>query len=153
MKALERDDLPHPWLARLAAERGIYYGWVVVAVTMLILLAAAGIRQAAGVVIKPLEGEFGWSRSEISASVFMNLLGYGLGGPFGGRLMDRFGVRGVTLAALVSTLIGSAGTVMMHSLVELYFWWGIVVGLGSGMLSVILGDAVASRCSSRSGGW
>ena len=134
-----------PWIARLAADRGVHYGWLVAGVTFLTLFAAAGIGQSTGVVIKPLELEFGWTRSQVSAAVFVSFIAYGLGGPFGGRLMDRFGPRQVMLVALVITLIGSLGMVLMHTLAELFFWRGIVVGVSSGMLAVVLGATVANR--------
>ena len=133
------------WAVRLASRHGIYYGWLVVAVTLLTVLVAGGIRQAPGVVIKPLEAEFGWDRAAISAAVAVSLLAYGLGGPFGGRLMDRFGPRNVMLCAIGVTLIGSVGTILMRSLLELTLWWGLVVGLGTGMLAMVLGATVANR--------
>ena len=143
MKAIEQTSAG--WLTELSERRGIYYGWLVVAVTLLALLVGAGLRAAPGVVIKPLEAEFGWPRSEISAAVAISLVAYGLGAPFGGRLMDRFGPRNVMLGAILLALIGSAGTLLMHSLVELTLWWGILVGLSSGMLAMTLGATVANR--------
>ncbi len=65
------------WLARLAASRGVYYGWLVVAVTFLVLLVAAGVRALAGIVIKPLEGEFGWDRASISLAIAVSLVAMG----------------------------------------------------------------------------
>lgn len=143
MKASEQARVP--WIVRLAAKHGVFYGWVVVLITALTLLVGSGVRQAPGVVIKPLEAEFGWSRADISAAIAVSLLAYGFGGPFGGRLMDRFGPRRVMLGALVLTLIGSAGTLMISSLPELTLWYGILVGLGSGMLAMVLGATVANR--------
>ena len=40
----------------------MHYAWVVAAVTYLTLLVAAGLRSTPGVLIVPLEAEFGWSR-------------------------------------------------------------------------------------------
>src|SRR5204863_2757478 len=68
------------WPVRLASNRGIYYGWFIVVVTMLTVLVGGGVRQAPGVVIKPLEAELGWDRASISAVVSGSLLCYGLGG-------------------------------------------------------------------------
>src|SRR5437016_14483263 len=49
------------------AWRGkLHYAWVVAAVTFLALLVAAGLRSTPGVLIVPLEAEFGWSRATIS---------------------------------------------------------------------------------------
>ena len=69
----------------------VHYGWIVVAVTFVTLLAAAGIRSAPGVLIIPLEREFGWTRATVSFAVSINLFLYGLSGPFVAGLMDRRG--------------------------------------------------------------
>src|SRR5690349_25119409 len=61
----------------IAERLGVHYAWVVVGVTLFIVIAAAGVRAAPGVLIKPLEREFGWSRSEISLAISVTLLCYG----------------------------------------------------------------------------
>src|SRR2546426_8311438 len=69
----------------------VHYGWIVVAVTFVTLLAAAGIRSAPGVLIIPLEREFGWTRATVSFAVSINLFLYGLSRPFVAGLLDRLG--------------------------------------------------------------
>ena len=54
-----------------------------------------------GVLITPLEREFGWSRSEISLAIAVTLLCYGLAAPLSGRIADRFGLRAMALSFLV----------------------------------------------------
>ena len=56
-------------------------------------LAAAGVRSTPGVLIVPLETEFGWSRATISFAVAVNIVLYGLIGPFAAALLERFGLR------------------------------------------------------------
>ena len=53
-----------------------------------------------GVLIVPLEAEFGWSRATISFAIGVNIFLYGLIGPFAAAVMDRFGLRRTMLAAL-----------------------------------------------------
>src|SRR5262245_41479351 len=121
-------------LIRLAARSGLFYGWCVVAVVLLVSMVATGTRMASGVIVKPLEHEFGWDRAEISLALAIGLLANGLGAPFGGRLIDRFGPRlvvGVSLAGIVGATVG---TIVMHSIFELTWWWGLVAGLSSGAL-------------------
>ncbi len=79
-------------LARWLDHR-LHYAWVVLAVTVLVLLAVAGIRAASSVMIIPLEQDFGWSRDEVSGSLAVGLLIFGLAAPFAAALMQRFGVR------------------------------------------------------------
>src|SRR6266851_1342861 len=71
----------------------LHYAWIVAAVTFVVVLLTAGVRSAPSVLIVPLEEEFHWSRATISFAVGVNLLLYGLVGPFAAALMDRFGVR------------------------------------------------------------
>src|SRR5215212_5964099 len=94
----------------------IYYGWIVVAVTCVTVLVSAGLRQVPAVVIKPLEAEFGWDRASISLAIAVSLIAYGLGSPFSGRLIDRFGPRTVTLWALGLTLVGAAGIITIGTI-------------------------------------
>jgi hypothetical protein len=74
---------------RLPAK--LHYAWIVAAVTFLLLLLTAAVRAAPGILIVPLENEFHWARSAISFAVGVNLLLYGLIGPFAAALIDRFG--------------------------------------------------------------
>ena len=89
-------------LARRLDGKGIHYGWVIAAVSFLTLITAAGFRSTVGVLIVPLQEEFGWSRATISAAVAINLVLYGLGGPFAAGLYDRFGIRRVIVIALAT---------------------------------------------------
>lgn len=128
------------------ARRGkLHYAWVVAAVTFLTLLAAAGVRATPGVLIVPLETEFGWSRATISFAVGINIFLYGLIGPFAAAVMDRFGLRRTMLAALALIAAGVALTPLMTQPWQLVLLWGVVVGTGSGTTALVLGATVAAR--------
>jgi sugar phosphate permease len=126
-------------------NRNLYYGWVVVWVVFAALLISAGVRAAPTVLINPLESELGWGRAAISAAVSIGLLLYGLSGPAAGWLMDRFGPRPLTIFGLaligLSTLMGAA----MTELWQLNLFWGVLSGLGTGIVAPVLGATVANR--------
>src|SRR6202049_540055 len=123
----------------------IHYAWIVAAVTFIALMGAAGFRATPGVLIVPLEHEFGWNRAIISVAVFINLLLFGLTGPFAAALMNRFGIRVVTVAALGTVATGALLTTVMTAPWQLYLLWGVVVGLGTGCMASVLAATVASR--------
>jgi hypothetical protein len=68
----------------------VHYGWVVAGVTFLVLLVGASVRSTPGVLIVPLREEFGWSTATISGAVALNIMLYGLVGPFAVAVMERF---------------------------------------------------------------
>lgn len=129
----------------MTRPRRLHYAWVVAAITFLTLLGAAGVRATPGVLIVPLEGEFGWSRATISAAVGVNIFLYGLIGPFAAAVMDRFGLRRTMLAALALIAAGVALTPLMTRPWQLMLLWGVVVGIGSGSTALVLGATVAAR--------
>ena len=51
----------------------LHYAWVVALVTFAVLLVTAGIRATPGILIVPLEREFGWSRTVISAAIVITV--------------------------------------------------------------------------------
>ncbi len=65
-------------------------------------------------IITSLESEFGWSGTEISFAISLSILTFGLGGPLGGTLIDRFGPRllGLIAVALALRISKSAVTRM-----------------------------------------
>ena len=131
---------------RVGAARGrMHYAWVVAAVTFLSLLSSAGIGATRAVLVLPLEREFGWDRATISLALSINLLLFGLCGPFAGAIMARFGVRRVMLTALVTLAVAVSLSTLMQSSWQLVLLWGVMVGLGSGAMALVLGATVAVR--------
>jgi len=123
----------------------VHYAWIVAAVTFVALMGAAGFRATPGVLIVPLEHEFGWNRAIISFAVFINLLLFGFTGPFAAALMNRFGIRSVTVGALVTVASGALLTTVMTAPWQLYLLWGVVVGVGAGCMASVLAAVVANR--------
>jgi MFS family permease len=139
-------DPPAPTgIAALLARRGIHYGWIVAAVTFLTMLVTAGAVGAPGVLIGPLQKEFGWATSEISSALAVRLALFGLMGPFAAAFMNRFGVRPVASVALTLIAASVLGSFAMTQLWHLMLLWGIVLGLGTGMTAMVLGATVATR--------
>jgi MFS family permease len=131
-------------LERLARDR-VHYAWFVVVATFVTLITTAGFRATPGVLIVPLQAEFGWSRGTISLAVALGLVMFGLGAPFSAALMDRFGVRRVMLVALAVVAAGAAATTLIHTPWQLDLLWGVVVGGATGAVSVPLAATVANR--------
>ena len=129
----------------LARVGGIHYAWIVFAVTFITLLAASGTRSTPGVLMVPLEGEFGWSRATVSLAVSINLVLFGFVGPFAAAMMDRWGIRPVVAGALLLIAGGAALTTLMTVPWQLYLLWGIVVGLGTGTMATVFAATVANR--------
>lgn len=92
-----------------------------------------------------LEHEFSWSRETISGAIAVNLLLFGLAGPFLGRLMDVYGVKSITVLMIVLITLGAGGCLVMQQPWQFYLCWGLIVGAGSGGTSMIMGGAVVNR--------
>jgi len=126
-------------------RRRLHYAWIVAGVTFLVLLASAGVRATPGVLIVPLEREFGWSRATISIAISLNLFLYGLMGPFAAALMGRLGVRRTVLLSFSIVGTGVALTTFMSAPWQLVVLWGAVVGGGTGMTALVLAATVVNR--------
>jgi MFS family permease len=133
------------WLSATLARRNIHYGWVMVGVTFLAALISAGTVGAPGVFIVPLQKEFGWSNAEISSALSIRFILFGLMAPFAAALMNRYGLRNVTLAAQLVVMSGLLGSLLMTKVWQLWLLWGVVIGIGTGMTALVLGVTIATR--------
>ena len=133
------------WLSAALTRRNIHYGWVMVAVTFLTALITAGTVGAPGVFIVPLQQEFGWSTAEISSALSIRFILFGLMAPFAAALMNRYGLRNVTLSALLIVGCALMSSLLMTQVWQLMLLWGVVIGIGTGMTALVLGATVATR--------
>ena len=62
----------------------LHPAWIVLGALTICMMAASGLRAVFGVYIKPMEAEFGWSRSALSGAAAVSLLILGAVGPFVG---------------------------------------------------------------------
>jgi sugar phosphate permease len=127
-----------------AAPR-LHYAWIVAAVTFAVLLITAGVRATPGLLMVPLETEFGWSRTAISAAVAINIALFGLIGPFAASAMNRWGVRRLVALAVALLAVSVALTTRMQAQWQMTLLWGIFVGAGTGVTSMVLAAVVATR--------
>jgi MFS family permease len=132
-------------LGRIGRLLGVHPAWIVAGVTFLAIIATAAFRSSTGVLIEPVEQEFGWSREATSAAISLNLILYGLTAPFAAALMQRFGLRRVCAVALVLIAAGTGLTVLITQVWQLIVLWGLIVGLGSGSIALVFGAIVANR--------
>jgi MFS family permease len=100
----------------------------------------------------PLQQEFGWSTTVLSAAVSINLVLFGLTAPFAAALMERFGIRAVTATALVMIGAGSALTVLVSQSWQILLTWGLLIGLGTGSMALVFAATIANTWFARSRG-
>ncbi len=87
---------------------------------------------APGVLIKPLQDEFGWCTSSIWSALAVRLVFFGMMGPFAVAFLNNFGVRRVVAFALTLVAIGFIGSLFMTKLWHLLVLWGLIIGFGTG---------------------
>ena len=130
---------------RVPSFKSIHYAWVVAGVAFITLLGAAGFRSAPGVLMVPLQDDFGWNRATISIAVSVNLILFGLMAPFAAALMRTFGIRRVACTALLVIALGALLTTQMTQPWHMILCWGVIVGLGTGSMTQVLAATVVSR--------
>ena len=125
--------------------RRIHYAWIIAAVGLVTLITSAGFRSTTGILIVPLQDEFGWSRATISFAVAINLVIYGLGGPFAAAFVEKYGMRRVITVAVLGISLGAGLSTRMNAPWQLDILWGVVNAAATGAISVPLGAMIANR--------
>jgi predicted MFS family arabinose efflux permease len=126
-------------------RRTLFYGWIVVAVAAVVLVATAGVRAAPGAFLLSMGEEPGWTTGALSFAAAVGILTYGLAGPISGRLMAAIGVRAVTLLSLAITAGALVASTFSREIWQLTIFFGLLAGLGSGLVASVLGPTIANR--------
>ncbi|SEO14178.1 Predicted arabinose efflux permease, MFS family [Cryobacterium luteum] len=123
----------------------LHRAWVVAGISCLAIIAAGTFTTMSGLLVDPLHNEFDWSRGTIGIAVSVNMVLYGLAAPFAAALMDKVGIRRVIAGALLIITAGSALTTVMTASWQFVLFWGFLVGLGCGSVTMVFAATVANR--------
>jgi MFS family permease len=127
------------------ARKRLYYGWIVLAAVVFVMLGASGIRAVFGVFIKPIEAEFGWTRAQLSGAAALSLFVLGAVGPMVGWLADVWGPRRVMLLATAVLGVGTILASFVGHLWQMYVAAGVLMAAGAGGLGIATTATVAAR--------
>jgi MFS family permease len=129
------------WFGR----RGIYYGWVIVAVMFVTLFVSLGFRFAFGVYYSAILDETGWSRADTAGVVSAAMIVYACTAALAGYLFDRLGAR---VLFTIGALCMGSGLMLcstVNSLTGLTAAYGILLGLSYAALGFIPHMAIVPR--------
>jgi MFS family permease len=116
---------------------GIYYGWVIVGVTLVSFAFWFGIRTSFSVFYVALLEEFGWDRADSAGVQSAALICYTLLSPAVGVLIDRFGPRRVMIPGILLLAAGLLLCFFIETLGQFYLFFGIIAGSGNTCIGVI----------------
>ena len=114
----------------------IFYGWYIVAASLLIIMLDGLLLYSFGVFLPYLNDEFGMSRAEGSAIFSFRALVLAPAFIIAGRLIDKFDPRAVIFGGGVIAAIGMIATGFMTKPWELYLTYGFLVGVGDSVLYI-----------------
>lgn len=111
--------------------------WPLVAATMMGMSLAAMLTSVFGVILGPIEQEFGWTRAEISSGpAVVSMMGLVLAIP-AGHLIDRFGARRCGLLVIACSFTAIAAMSMIGD--QLWQWWACwaIFGIAGAFTSTV----------------
>ncbi|WP_199742400.1 MFS transporter, partial [Streptomyces triticirhizae] len=139
------EEAPTTAAVPLARVRRPHRAWGIAAVAGVAIVTAGAFSTVPGLLVTPLHAEFGWDRGRIALATAVNMVLYGVTAPFAAAAMDRFGVRRVVLAALGLVGFGALLTSVMTAAWQLTLYWGVLIGLGTGSLTMTFAATVSAN--------
>jgi MFS family permease len=132
-------------------QRRLFYGWVVVGASGVIICVGMGALFSLGVFLKPMTESMGWSRGAISSVALLNWIAMGLGSFFWGALSDRIGTRAVAVAGGLLLGLGLVLSSQVQTLWQLYVTFGFMVGFAVGAFYAPLTSTATKWFTTRRG--
>ncbi|MFF7012797.1 MFS transporter [Streptomyces fimicarius] len=123
----------------------VHRAWLTAAVAGAAIVTAGAFTTVPGLLVTPLHEEYAWERGQIALAASVNMVLFGLTAPFAAALMDRIGARRVVVGALLLVAAGALLTGVMTRPWQLVAYWGVLIGLGSGCLTMTFAAGVTAR--------
>ena len=124
------EDIVLPSL--LGTRDKIFYGWVVVAASLVIAAILQGIRLSFGVFFKSLESEFSLNRVAISSVYSVYMVFSAVFTIVGGWALDRYGPRRIIFIMGLLTGLSLLLTSQTNSFWQLFLSYSLLLAIGTG---------------------
>jgi len=127
------------------AKPKIFYGWVIVAISLVTMTAAYGVYFSWPIFYVAILDEFGWSRAGTALIFSIAALLYGFGSPVSGILFDKFGPRRLFAIAAVLIAIGAVGCSQANEIWQFSIFYGFFMGFGAISAGYVPNSAMVSK--------
>ena len=116
----------------------VHYAWVIIGLSVLLYLGGGSITQAFGVVILPLQDEYGWGQGSITLAYGISAIISAVLSPIIGTATDKYGGRPVLFVGVVCFFIGTALSAMATEVWHIWISYGLFLGVTQSCLNVAL---------------
>ena len=121
----------------------IFYGWVIVAASLVIACTLTGIRFSFGVFLKSLEAEFDLTRAAISSVFSVYMIFFAIFAIISGWALDRYGPRLVVGLMGLFTGLSLLITSQTNSLWQIFLSYSLLLSVGTGGTMPVLMSVVS----------
>jgi MFS family permease len=139
---MHASDTPHPGIPRLWPFKRGYYGWGIVATSVLVSFAQVPMYgPVLSVFVKPIGDDTGWSRGDISLAFTIGSLLGSVASSIVGQYIDRYGAR---MLVVISGMVITGVLIGLAMMQEVWQFW-ILFGAGrtAALAGVNMGTSVA----------
>ena len=126
-------------------KKKIHYGWIILAVSFIGVLAAQGLRYSFGAFMHPWEMEFSASRGMVSAISFISFAVFAISQPIIGRFIDQFGVKRIFVVSIILLGITTLLSYYATAIWQLFLLYGIISSLGFGGASGVTASLAVTK--------
>jgi MFS transporter, OFA family, oxalate/formate antiporter len=130
MRSASVADLPRPAPLSSGNQPSLSRWWRLLGAVLMTL--ALGALYSWSVFVAPLENEFGWKRAETSTVFAVAVVLFAASLLVAGRLQDRFGPFWISVTGSISITLSFFLFAHTSSLLNLYFFYGVLGGIGNG---------------------
>src|SRR5215210_5177151 len=120
----------------------LHRAWAIAVAAGAAIVTAGAFTTVPGLLVTPLHDSYGWDRGHIALAASVNMVLFGLTAPLAAALMDRIGIRRVVVGALLLVAVGALLTSVMTRPWQLVAYWGVLIGLGSGCLTMTFAASI-----------
>ena len=119
--------------------------WLLVALCFVLGVASRSIADSFPVFVPALERGFAASRGDITVIYSFTLLVGGMSGPINGWILDRLGLRALTVFGMVLAALATFAASHATTLWQLYATLGVMLGFGGASVSGVLSAGLLGR--------
>ena len=121
----------------------LFYGWVIVAVFLVIGTTLYGVHFSFGVFFKSIEAEFSLTRASTSSILSVNMVLAGLFSFLAGWALDRYGPRVVVMLMGIFTGLSLILTSLTGAAWQLFITYSLLLAMGTGPIYAVPMSAVS----------